>query len=121
MNRLVFDNIKADAQRIAFKAANLIKETLSSKQITTPSSEKLEDEDLEWCKDIFPQNSLQTKSRAVLHTWEIRKNSKDFIMWRTRLNTHSLLFDGAAKCNPGQVGAGGIIFDPGGKIEITYA
>jgi len=30
------------------------------------------------------------------------------------------LFDGASKSNPGNVGAGGLIFDPGGINPITY-
>ena len=32
-----------------------------------------------------------------------------------------MFFDGAAKGNPGEAGAGGVILDPGGVIKTTYA
>jgi len=36
-------------------------------------------------------------------------------------NNHILFFDGASKENPRQVGAGGVILNNKGNIEITYA
>ena len=53
-------------------------ETLSTNQVILPPYEKLTAEDFEWCKYIFPQNSLQTKGRATLFTWEIQKTTKEF-------------------------------------------
>ena len=37
------------------------------------------------------------------------------------LNEWCLFFDGASKGNPGQAGGGGIIFEPTGKIHLSYA
>ena len=96
----------------------MISETLSTKQVILPPTEKLT---AEWCKYLLPQNSLQTKGRAALFTWEIRKTSKEFSQWKASINYHSLLFDGAVKGNPGEADMGGVIFDPGGKIMTTYA
>jgi len=120
-NRLVFDDKKADAQQTAFKAANLLKETLNTKQILISPSKKLAAEDLDWCKDLLPQNSLQTKDKVALHIWEIRRNTKEFNQWKANLNSYSLFFDGAAKGNLGEAGTGGVILDPGGVIKTTYA
>ena len=103
-NRLAFYNKKADAQRANFKEANMISETLSTKKVILPPSEKLIAEYIEWCKYILPQNSLQIKIRAALFTWEIRKTSKEFSKWKASLSSRSLFFDGAMKGNPGEVG-----------------
>ena len=120
-NSLVFDDKKEDVQRIVFKATNLLKETLNTKQILISPSEKLAAEDLDWCKDLLPQNSLQTKNKVALHIWEIQRNTKEFNQWKANLNSYSLFFDGAAKGNPGEAGAGGVILDPGGVIKMAYA
>ena len=53
-------------------------ETLSTNQVILPPYEKLIAEDLEWCKYFTSENSLQTKGRAALLEWEIRKTSKEF-------------------------------------------
>ena len=45
----------------------------------------------------------------------------DFIKWRSVLNEWCLFFDGALKGNPGKAGGGGIIFEPTGKIHLSYA
>ena len=56
-------------------------------------------------------------------SWEIRLAEMDFIKWRSVLNEWCLFFDGASKGNPGQAGGGGggIIFEPSGKIHLSYA
>ena len=99
----------------------MLKETLNTKQILFSPSEKLADEDLDWCKDLLPHNSLQTKNKAALHIWEIQKSTKEFNRWKENLNSYSLFFDRAAKGNPGEAGAGRVILDPGGEIKMTYA
>ena len=99
----------------------MISEKLNTKQVNLPSSKKLTIEDLKWCKYLLSQNSHQTKGRAALFTWEIRKTSKEFSQWKESINSHSLFFDGATKGNPVEASMGGIIFDPGGKIVNTYA
>ena len=44
-----------------------------------------------------------------------------FNSWWTKVDCHSLLFDGASKGNPRLAGAGGVIFYPGGNRQIDYA
>ena len=36
-------------------------------------------------------------------------------------NKVSIFFDGASKGNPGKVGAGGLIFYPGKKVETSFS
>ena len=46
--------------------------------------------------------------------WKIQKNMESFNNYWTNLDWHSLFFDGASKVNLGLVGAGGVIYYPGG-------
>ena len=48
-------------------------------------------------------------------------DEQDFIKWRLALDEWCLFFDGASKGNPGQAGGGGIIFEPFGKLHLSYA
>ena len=48
-------------------------------------------------------------------------NSKKFRNWWTKLDCHTLFFDGASKGNPGMTGVGGVIFDPGGNKKEDFA
>ena len=41
--------------------------------------------------------------------------------WLREKNSYAFLFDGASKGNPGVAGVGGILLDPEGKIEQTFA
>jgi ribonuclease HI len=41
-------------------------------------------------------------------------------LWIQKQKTHTLYFDGASKGNPGEAGAGGILYDPGGKTTSRY-
>ena len=41
--------------------------------------------------------------------------------WLWEKNTYAFFFDGALKGNPGVAGAGGILLDPKGQIEQTFA
>ena len=48
-------------------------------------------------------------------------NEQEFIKWRSALDEWCLFFDGASKWNPGQARGGGIIFEPSGKLHLSYA
>ena len=79
-------------------------------------------EEDQWFKEFQPhQNSNEAKHLSHKAKWEIRLAEMDFIKWRSVLNEWCLFFDGASKGNPGQAGGGGIIYQPTGKIHLSYA
>ena len=55
----------------------------------------------------------EVKKHSSLN-WQIRKSPELFKNWWTKLDCHSLFFDGASKGNLSLSGAGRVIFDPGG-------
>ena len=53
--------------------------------------------------------------------WKIRISEKEFSEWWQRKNKVSIFFDGASKGNPRKAGAGGLIFYPGGNLEVSFS
>ena len=53
--------------------------------------------------------------------WQIIGNEKEFANWNLKQSRHTLLFDGAAKGNPGRAGARGVIKNKDGRIMSRYA
>ena len=53
--------------------------------------------------------------------WQIRHSEKEFSDWWKSKNKATIFFDGASKGNPWIVGAGGLIFSSGGKLEISFS
>ena len=45
----------------------------------------------------------------------------EFIKRRSSLKTHVLMVDGASKGNPGKAGGGGVLFNPDGKLILSFA
>ena len=107
----------------------MIAKNFASNNISFPEKEAIQHPYYEWCKTFLKERSpLQSKSSPLGSVplrnplpWEIRLSSKDFSNWLRDKNSYALLFDGASKGNPGVAGAGGILLDPGGQIEQTFA
>ena len=53
--------------------------------------------------------------------WQITHSEKEFSNWWKSKNKATIFFDGASKGNPGKAGAGGLIFSPGKKLEISFS
>ena len=53
--------------------------------------------------------------------WQIRKNPEIFRNWWTKLDCHTLFFDGSSKRNPRVTSVGGVIFYPGGNKQKDFA
>ena len=65
--------------------------------------------------NIMAANSMNAKNSE---DWEIRMDKSQFENWLREMKIFKLFFDGTSKGNPGREGGGGIILDPGGKVEI---
>ena len=46
---------------------------------------------------------------------------EEFREWKSQRSKHLLFFDGASKGNPRIIGRGGVLLDPNGKLELSYA
>jgi ribonuclease HI len=53
--------------------------------------------------------------------WQLHSPSLDLQAWLSSQSNYTLCFDGASKGNPGEVGAGGVLFDPRGNQLMEYS
>jgi ribonuclease HI len=68
--------------------------------------------------------ALQTHNQIIPprhRKWEIRLPEQEFLKWRASLDDWWLLFDGASKGNPGRAGGGGILLEPNGTLNLSFA
>ena len=58
----------------------------------------------------------------MLHPlWKIQSSEADFLDWWKNKNKVTIFFDGASKGNPGNTGAGGLIFLLGGLLQSSFS
>ena len=75
-----------------------------------------------WFQDLDPCLLTRSKNQTKHYSsWEIRLEEKDFIKWRSSLEKHILLVDGASKGNLRKAGGGGVLLDPSGRIILSFA
>lgn len=46
---------------------------------------------------------------------------EDFEEWKRQRSKHILFFDGASKGNPRVAGGGGVLVNPNGQLDLSYA
>ena len=91
---------------VAAKVKIQLKECLGDQK----DDSNLKQLDIDWGTSLNLQFHQAVRSVVLLEDWQIRgKNSEDFQSWLTKQKVHSLFFDGAAKGNLGNAGAGGVI------------
>jgi len=81
----------------------------------------LSQQDINWGSILGLQFQPAVKNAPIIKDWQIRKSESDFQDWIKTQARHSLFFDGAAKGNPGKVGAGGVVLNPIGEKFHSYA
>ena len=108
----------ANAVRIKIKAS--LKEILSEmggkNKDTNPSNEEKE-----WAERLGIHIPKAEGQKAKIKDWQIKMAEDKFRKKNEELTCHSLFFDGAAKGNPGNIGAGGVIKNMEGQVEHRYA
>lgn len=64
------------------------------------------------------QERIQLKETSSV--WKLRLKEADFALWLGNCNRFYMFFDGASKSNPGQAGAGGLIYNANGETILQY-
>jgi len=96
-------------------------ESLNSNQTWKNLTPLTSEEDL-WLTTYVPNHTSRANLKSPQkERWEIRMEDLEFIKWRSSLEEHCLFFDGASKGNLDPAGGGGVLMDPLGKVELSYA
>lgn len=69
-----------------------------------------------WQKGNYINKQLNNSN----YSWKLRLKDGEFSTWLRNSNVHYLFFDGASKSNLGTAGAGGIIYNANGEIQLSY-
>jgi ribonuclease HI/exonuclease III len=116
-NKRIFRVQVQEAKLVSIKIKNQLKESLGDQLEET----NLSQQDIEWGERLGLQFAQAARQSKPSKEWQIRLKEKDFSAWLNNHSKHTLLFDGAAKGNPGKAGAGGVIKNPVGRIEHSFA
>ena len=121
-NCAIFKEQKSIPTFIVAKTIGMIVENFSSDNICFPSQESIPEPYSSWSKDFLEESSsLQSKISPHSFSWDLRLSSFDLKSWLREKNSYAFFFDGASEGNPGEAGVGGILLDPGGHVEHTFA
>jgi ribonuclease HI len=82
----------------------------------------LQPEEKKWLSPFVPSPSKHLLSPLSVNLeWRIRDEDDKFQTWWRSKNTTTIFFDGASKGNPGEAGAGGVIYSPNGnKVYFSW-
>ena len=114
-NHRIFQDKNQPAWKTAIKINALFEEVVSISKIPN-NKENLIDNERNWMQSL---NIKSVNSMAInkLEDWEIRMDKSQFENWLRERKIFKPFFNGASKGNPGRA-RGGVIIDPGGKVEI---
>lgn len=76
--------------------------------------------DINWGSFLYLHFQKAISNASLPKAWQIRKTETDFHDWITNQSRHSLFFDGAAKSNPENAGARGVILKSDGKKAHSF-
>jgi ribonuclease HI len=118
-NNRIFQGKKHNANIVKTKILTTLKDFLKE-NIRTITDINLSPREVEWGKSLGLNSSNAEIQPKKGKDWQIRMPENSFSNWNKEIDCYSLLFDGAAKGNPGNAGAGGVIKNIEGQIEHRY-
>lgn len=114
-NRRIFRNIEQNYKALEIKIKCHLKDCL----IDLKDDSNLIQQDIAWGSFLDLNFQKDVRKFHPPKAWKIRESETDFQDWLTTQPRHSLFFDGVA--NSGKAGAGGIILNPDGKKNHSFA
>ena len=116
-NDSIFNSKISKPEIVASKAKAFLLEAIGNLQIVITNLEV----ELNWLGlKIVDKIQMGLSRPDIKPFWQVRFSEKEFTAWWQSKNKASIFFDGASKGNSGKVGAGGLIFYPGGKLETSF-
>lgn len=120
-NNRLFREIKSNPTQVATKIKAFFGES-APYFCKVKNSRVLEPEEEQWIKSFnIKDRPQQINNELKQETWEIRMEEEDFEEWKRQRSKHILFFDGASKGNPRVAGGGGVLVNPNGQLDLSYA
>ena len=115
-NKGLFENLNPSPGKVSSSAKALWAEALLSNGLRHLHLESLNSTEKSWTRDLLCllKSSLVDAKKPNPLRWQVQKNLEPFSKWWTKLDCHTLFFDGASKENLGLLGVVGILFYSGG-------
>lgn len=121
-NQVIFQDKWRSPEFVVIKGMQLLFEVISSRGYDEEEIKDLSTKEKDWLK--ISKNSKSTsnqKKKNKVPSFCIRLSRENFEEWKRNIGKVQLLFKGATKGNPGEAGAGGMIFNLEKKYETKYA
>ena len=117
-NDLIFNSKAMKPEIVSIKAKDLLLEVVGNNQIDAIKFKA----EHNWLGLLHVEKIQRGFGRPVIKPfWRVRLLEKDFSEWWQRKNKVSIFFDGASKGNLRNVGVGGLIFYPGGRLQTSFS
>jgi ribonuclease HI/exonuclease III len=118
-NDQIFNGHTRSPLQVAVKAKALLLETAQHQYFN--EDPLLRPEERRWLSPLEPSpRKLLLTPQTVNPEWRIRESEDSFTNWWKSKKLTTIFFDGASKGNPGNAGAGGVIYSSDGILRDCF-
>jgi ribonuclease HI len=119
-NQKIFEETSLSPLQVMVKAKSFLLEAAQHQNYK--EDHQLQPEEKQWLSPLVPRPSMNLLAPLPANLeWRIRDEDDKFQIWWRSKNTATIFFDGASKGNPGEAGAGGVIYSPNGiKVQFSW-